>query len=340
MGEKVSRPSIIFSIIKKDFFEFFRDKVWFFLTILSLVMFVTIFWISPNTVDESLNVGVYQSGMEEILDEYFENEEGLEFVEFNSPQNLRDAIKGEVETEEEVNIGLVFPDDFLEKIMIGEESKVQIYTDASVPKEIRNAMESFVGEITFVVQAFAKGETDFEQLFPVQFLDEENIVLGEDRLGEQIPTRERLKPLFAFFLLLVESMALASLIALEIHRRTITAILATGVKLFDLMAAKAILGTLLAFSQAFLVLLLIGAIGQGALILLAFVLLGAIMVMGISFISGASGKDFMGTLFYSVPFLFPLLIPAVAIIFPGTVATWITWYCCYMDKIFAYIWSC
>ena len=132
-----------------------------------------------------------------------------------------------------------------------------------------------------------------------------------------------MKPLLAFFVLMVESMALASLIAVEIQNRTVIAILAAPVRMFDLLLSKTIFGTLLAFSQALLLLLLIGALGQNALILITFLLLGGIMMTGIALISGAAGKDFMNTLFYSMFFLIPLIIPTFSVLFPGSASIWI-----------------
>ncbi len=319
MGKRVSRLSIIFAIIKKDFFEIFRDKLWVYLSTIGILLYVLIYWLLPSTVDETLVIGIYQNDMDEILQEYSEQEEGLKFVEFESSQDLQKTIEGELENEEDVNIGIVFPDDFLQKSVLGEKSKVEIYTDTSVPKEIRNAMTSFIREMTFGIHSAIVQEDSF----PVELPDEEQIILGEDRVGDQIAFRQRLKPLFAFFILLVESMALASLIAVEIQTRTITAILATPARLIDLLLAKTIFGTLLAFSQAVILLLLIGALGQNPLMLLAMILLGAIMVTGFAFISGSAGKDFMGTLLYSVLFLIPLMVPAFAVLFPGSASLWI-----------------
>ncbi len=306
-----SRISIIFSIIKKDFLEMSRDKLWMFLSGLGLVLYILLYWLLPSTVDETLNVGIYQEGMDEILQQY-SREEGLNLVEYESVEDLKENIA-------EVGIGIVFPSNFLEKTMLGEKTTVQIYTESFVPEEIRGAMSSFVREMALSINGMIRGE----DVFPVEFPDEEEIVLGEDRLGDQISLREKLKPLLAVLVLMVESMALASLIAVEIQSKTVTALLATPARLLDLLFAKTIFGTFLAFSQTFLLLLLIGALGQNTLIIITMVLLGSILVTGISFISGAAGKDFMGTLFYSMFFLIPLMIPAFSSLFPGSPSVWI-----------------
>jgi ABC-2 type transport system permease protein len=51
---------------------------------------------------------------------------------------------------------------------------------------------------------------------PVTLEGGDVIVLGEDRAGDQVPLRERMRPLLVFFVLITESLALASLIATEV----------------------------------------------------------------------------------------------------------------------------
>ena len=47
------------------------------------------------------------------------------------------------------------------------------------------------------------------------------------------------------------------------------------------------------------------------------------MVSGVSMIAGAAGKDFIGTVFYGMLFMIPLMIPAFATIFPGSASAWV-----------------
>ncbi len=82
------------------------------------------------------------------------------------------------------------------------------------------------------------------------FFRETEILLGTDRAGDQVSIQETMRPMFVFFLLMVEMMALASLVATEIQQRTVTAILGYAASVTDVLVAKAILGTALAFSQA------------------------------------------------------------------------------------------
>jgi len=316
----MGRLMVIISIIRKDLLEFVRDKTWVFLTILSLAMFVTIYWLLPSTIDDSLNVGIYDKDVNGDIAKNLAEQEDINVIEFDSLEEMKGVIKDDIDFDEDVDIGFVFPEGFVEDMALEKEPTVQIYFHPSVSEELRNAMSMIAKELGSHIVASIQGSEDF---LPVEFPDEDSMVLGEDRLKEEIPPRDYMKPFFIFFILMVESMALASLIAIEVYKRTINAIVVTSAKLTDVFLSKAIFGTLLAFVQALIIIFAIGSFEHNLLPIVVMVFLGATMVTGIAFIAGSAGKDFMGTLFYSVPFLIPLIIPSIAILFPGTVATWI-----------------
>ena len=55
-----------------------------------------------------------------------------------------------------------------------------------------------------------------DQELPVSQPEQELIVVGEDRVGAQISPQERMTPLIAVLVLLVESMALAGLVVIGV----------------------------------------------------------------------------------------------------------------------------
>lgn len=316
MNRPISRTAIIGTIIKKDLIESIRDWLWILLSMLGLVFYVTVFWLLPDTVDEKIPLGVHHTGMDFVLQELIEaEEEGLEVIVFESSEHLRAAVAGEIKTDREVRIGIDFPNDFLAKIMRRETTTVRLYLTAGVPKEVRRAMSSMVSEIAHMISG---------NELPVTEPDEQTVVLGQDRLGNQIPLRDKMRPLLAFFMLMSESFALASLIAGEVQAKTLTAVLVTPARVVDVLTAKIIIGTLLAFVQAVVLLLAVNALDKNPLLLLSFILLGAVMVTGIAMITGAAGKDFMSTLFLGILFMLLLAIPAFALLFPGTASNWVT----------------
>ena len=49
------------------------------------------------------------------------------------------------------------------------------------------------------------------------------------------------------------------------------------------------------------------------------------MFTGIAMIAGSAGKDFLGTLFFTMALVFPMLIPAIGAFFPGSAPLWVRW---------------
>lgn len=318
MKGRVGRGAIISAIVRKDIKEYTRDRFFAIMTVVGIVAYVALFWLLPADVDETLTIGVHQTGLDAAFDQMTEEDDaGLAIKEYKSSAALKNGLglkNGERGGDAEIDIGLDFPADFLGSMQAGEPTTVKVYVDGNVPPEIRRAMSSMVREMAFAV---AGNE------LPVTPLDEDLIVLGEDRAGEQVALRERMRPLYAFLILIMETFALGTLVAAEIKSRTVTAVTVTPARISDFLAAKGIVGTLLAFTEAALLMLLIGSYGHQPLITLTAILLGAVLVTGVGLIAGSSGKDFIGMIFYSMLFIIPLMIPAFAVLFPGTASAWV-----------------
>ncbi|WP_372594989.1 ABC transporter permease [Actinotalea sp.] len=339
MTRQVSRVAIVAAIVRKDVREFSRDTLYLVLSAVGLVMFVGLFYLVPDTVEESLTVGIQQTGMDELVSAYqagAETDEALDVVPVDTAEHLRAAVAGDLEvyrtasgetvlvgpgaaaqapegsTTVTVDIGIAFPVDFVALTTAGQQPTVTVYTDADVPSEVQDAMTSVVREIAYTLSG---------RPLPVT---EATVVLGTDRTGDQASMRDRLRPMLAFFVLMIETFALSSLIANEILNRTVTAVLLTPARVGDFLAAKTIYGTLLTGGQALLLLAAIGALTATSWgPLLVTVLLGALMFTGIGMITGSAGKDFIGTLFLTMLLVLPLLVPTFSVLFPGTAAGWV-----------------
>lgn len=324
-------------MVKKDLAEYGRDRLWAFLTILVLVFVIAIFWVLPDNVDETIDVGVQGLANPAALGAQEASEEGMTLVAFTSEDDLRRVVSGQAEAwlvddetvvvagdadppegaePTDVSIGLVFAEDFFEAAAGGEQTEVTVYVDGAVPQEIKSAMSSLVRELAFAVSG-----TDL----PVSTPDpnEAYVVLGEDRVGNQTTARDAFRPIFVFLILLMEMFVMSSLIAKEIQDRTVSAVLVTPATTGDVLAAKGITGAISGLAQAVIVLVAIDALGTEPVLILTFMLLGAVMVSGTAMIAGSSGKDFIGTLFYGTAFMIPLMIPAFGALFPGTSSLWI-----------------
>lgn len=359
MNRRVSRPAIIGALLRKELVAYSRDLVYLALTIFLLVLIPVLFRFLPDSVDETITLGVSPSletlvadaradleaggaTPEQIaaLDELdLTSEEGLALLEVDDAAQLAGVVEGSLEawrTEagdvvvrdpandpepagaERVgaDVGIAFPDGFIADVMAGEPGvAVTVYSDASVPPEIRGAMTSFVRELAY---QFAGRE------LPVGMPAEDEIVLGEDRAGDQVTLRERMRPLLLFMILLMETFSMAALVSTEVVQRTVTAVLVTPARVSDLLIAKAVFGTILSLGQVLVILALIGGItGQNAALLLTTLLMGAVMFTGVALFVGSAGKDFMGQLFLAMLATIPLLIPAFAVLLPGSAAPWV-----------------
>jgi ABC-type multidrug transport system permease subunit len=312
------------AIVAKDLREFSRDRLWMVLTPVMLVFYIGILWLLPNTVDESIKVGVYAPGLGSQFTQAFDSdaistETGLEVVPFESPEALESAVIDGTEVEvdgqkQTLDIGMVFPDGLAASLDAGEPATVTIYVDAAVPAEVQTAMGAVVREATYAMAGVG---------LPVTQPQQELVVVGEDRAGDQISPQELMTPLIAVMVLVVEAMALAGLVAVEIQTRTAKAVIASPASVGDFLSAKSLTGTLLAFGQAGFVLLLVGGFGHQPLLVALALLIGSIMTAGFGMLAGSAGRDFMTTIFISVVFMVPMAVPAIAALFPGAASVWV-----------------
>ncbi|MGQ9474642.1 MAG: ABC transporter permease [Actinomycetota bacterium] len=104
----------------------------------------------------------------------------------------------------------------------------------------------------------------------------------------------------------------------EIQHRTARAVLVTPVSHGEFIAAKALTGMLVAFGEGLLLALFLRALAASTWpAVLVFLVLGASLVVGFSFILGAVSRDFMSMAMISmVPFLL-LMLPAFILLYPG-----------------------
>jgi ABC-2 type transport system permease protein len=304
------RPAVVSTIVGKDLREFRADRFFLLITGLSLVFYPLLFWLLPSTVDETLRVGVVQRGLDPVVAAVSEGSEGLEVLELSDQAELEDAL---LTGDTDLVAGLVFPDDLLADVAAGEPNQVTLLITADVPPEVETALAALANEVALM----ALGEA------PPTDLLAEPVVLGDDQFGDQVSLREQLRPLLAFFVLMTETFALATLVAAEVQTRTVTAVLVTPATRADFLAAKGVVGTGVAFTEAAVIMALIGGFATGAPILVVALLLGAALVTGIGMVAGSFGRDFMTVLFTSILVMIPLMVPAFAALFPGTANVWV-----------------
>ncbi|MCK5181421.1 MAG: ABC transporter permease, partial [Dehalococcoidia bacterium] len=200
--------------------------------------------------------------------------------------------------------------DIMEKFARGEKPNVKIYFSQETTDEMQELYRLFIQDLAF------------KQTGQFANFNETQIVLGTDLLGQDIPLRERMRPLFAVMLLMMEMFGLANLITVEVERRTVQGLLVTPMRIRELFAAKGITGLILCFIPAALFMALVGGMNSQPLVIVTSMLLGAMMVTGISFLIASLSKDFMSILGWVFVVLIIMAVPAVGIMMPGTITGW------------------
>lgn len=301
---------VIRAILRKDLIAFSRDRFYVFITLLGLVAFVAMYWLLPSSIDETIRLGIYESDVDNVIAPIASiNTEALVVTTYESPSALRDAVAGGFDG---IAAGISFPAGFSQSVAEGG-AVVELLVPTGVPAEYLPLMEGIAAQVAYV----AAGE------MPPFDLTTRTVVLGTDRAGNQVSMQEQMRPLLAFFVLLMETFALASLVSIEVQLRTVTAVLVTPARPRDFLAAKAVLGTLLALFEVLILMAFIRGFVGDIPVLMAALFLGALLVTGVGLLAGSFGRDFMGVMFLSLGLMIPLMIPAVGALFPGSVATWI-----------------
>jgi ABC-2 type transport system permease protein len=297
-------PYLVGSLVHKDISLFFRNRFFALITALGVVVYIVIYFVMPKSVDDALEIGLYTPvslpAFEQLQDE------GLEFTKVASEEQLKQSV-----IDGQFIAGLALPADILDSLLMGQKPRIKVFFATDTPPEIKDAIEVVIKELSY------------QQTGQSLAIEVSEKFLGPDLAGTQLPPRDRLRPLLAVLLIMVETMGIATLISEEVERRTIHALLVTPATVTDVFAAKGITGVILAFGQAALFMAIVGGLNRQPLIVLSALLLGALLVIATGFIIGALAKDMLSVIAWSLPVLIILIIPSIGIVFPGSVTDWV-----------------
>jgi ABC-2 type transport system permease protein len=275
-------PAVLLALLRKDLRLFFANRFFAFVTILALAAYVGMYYLLPATVDETLEIGWVNPGLPARFAAELEGE-GVILHSYADAAALRAAVMAGT-----VPAGVAFPPDLMAALAVGSRPTVEIFLAGDVPEELRQVYPLMVEEwVSLVVGR------------PIQIEADEQ-VLGVDRTGQPVPPRDRMLPLFAVFVLFIETLGLASLIAAEVAGGTLRALLVTPLRVEGLFVSKAVLGVGLAFSQSTLLMALTGGLSHGAPQILTALLLGSLLVTGVAFLLASASKDMMSVMSWGV----------------------------------------
>ena len=296
---------IIRALIEKDAKLYFRDRFFALVTVLALVVYIVIYMLMPSSVDESFEIALYADETPSFLTEFLAND-GITYASLDSEEAVRNAVE-----DNDYAAGLLVPATIDGTLDAGESATMTLVLPADAPQERNDAITTLFASLGY---AFVSEPLDIQ-------INQE--IIGEDRVGRQISARDRMIPLFAIFLLITETMGLASLVSREIQERTIQALLVSPTQLIDLFTAKGIFGVVLAFSQAAILMTLTGSLNHNPLLILFTLLLGALLVTGVGFLLASVAKDLLEISAWSILVFVIFSLPAFSVLFPGTISTWI-----------------
>jgi ABC-2 type transport system permease protein len=300
---------ILATIIAKDLTLYFRNRFFAFVTILGLVVYLALYWLMPADLDERLNLGLYAPNIPRVVLDFLGSEE-LRLLSLDSEEALQDAVKSG-----ELVAGIVLTNDAINGIMRGQASTVTAYFASDMDADMVNAVRTLL--------SLAFNELSDSLNAKPSALEWHEEIVGVDMTGQALALRERMVPLLAVMLLIIEMMGLGSLISEEVSAGTLRALLITPVTLTGIFMGKAVVGVLLAFVQAGALMALTGNLSHEPILLLITLLLGGLLATGLAFLVASVSHDMMSVMGWSLMLIIILLVPAFGVVFPGTVTPWV-----------------
>jgi len=291
----------IVALAAKDLGEMFRNRFTAVITLLVIIVIPLLYMILPSEVEETMSLGFFAPGLEELIRAAAGSQEGLRAVFYNDTSSVERAV-----LDGEVSAGLVIPAGFL-STSSGVRPKITVVVSSSVPRGTRRAVEILARELVGALMGWR----------PKAILDYE--IVGEDMVGHRLPYRDQYKPMWITMVLLVELISLSFLMIEEIQGGAIYAILVTPVSSREVFAAKTLVGTLLASGEGIAVLALMGQFtSQVALpLLIVNIALGALLASGFAFLVSSVSRDVMSSMSWMLLCYLILLIPPIAVVFPS-----------------------
>lgn len=302
---------IVKTLLIKDVKLYFRNQLFAVITILGIVLYIAIYFLMPNNVEDTISVLIYTPS---AIPPIFAQEFAERDIEVHTISESEDALKTAVFDKEYI-AGMALPENALAALEAGHDLSIPIYFQPDEPQEVVDAF-SIVFTMAFNdIAYYLNGD-------PLKLAITEE-VLGPNISDQQVAPRDKMLPLFAGFLLITEMMGLANLITEERVAHTLPALLMTRMRLRELFTAKGIFGIGLAFLQVLFISTITGGLAQEPLLIVVTLLLGSLLVTGIGFLIASVTKDFMSVVSWSMLAFILLGLTSFSAIAPSLVTNWI-----------------
>jgi ABC-2 type transport system permease protein len=298
------KTGVIKALLKKDIALFMSNRFYLLITIIGLVFYVGIYFILPSQIDEKLSMAMYAPVVPPAFTQLTEHE-SVNIEYFTDEESLKKAV-----VNGNYQVAVALPANIMETWAAGGKPQITVYYASSSPSEINAAIVALVKELSYAQTG---------QALNFQTIEE---ILGPDMMGSQIALRDRMRPLLAVFILLVEILTLSSLIAVEIEQGTARAIMVTPLRTSELFMAKGLLGVGLALGQSIIFMGLVGGFSHQPVIILITLIIGSIMAVGIGFLLASLARDVTAVTGWGMLTVIILVVPGIGTVIPGLISDW------------------
>jgi ABC-2 type transport system permease protein len=289
-------------LLRKEFTHGSKSFIFVFTVVMPLVLSLVVVLIFGDVFAGKPRLGFADEGNSEIVP-LATAVEGLVVREYDSQAALKQAVEAGA-----VDAGVILPQDFDRLVKAGEKASLTAYVWG---ESLLKNRAFVVVTMTYLLRTLTGSEAPLEVV---------TALVGD---GESIPWQQRLLPFIVLMAtLLGGSMVPSTSLVEEKQKRTLKALVITPTTLGDVFAAKGLLGILLSYYGAIVVLLLNGGLGPQPVLLLGVLALGTIMASAFGLMLGAFIKD-VDTLFAVIKGTGLLLYaPAIVYLFPA-IPQWI-----------------
>jgi len=241
-------------------------------------------------------LGIVDAGNSEVAQLLRENA-ALSVRTFSTPDELADAAARGA-----IDLGMVLPADFDHQMLSGDQAELTTYLWGE------SLMEHRITLGTAVLQAIRQVAG---QEAPIEI---EQIVLGD---AAPIPWEERILPFIVLISIMMAGLMVpATSLVTEKTKHTLSALSVSPTTLFEIYAAKGILGMMMSMFGGIMILILNRAFSGHTLLLLFVLMLGAMMSASLGILLGAAVKE-INSLFATMKGLGIFLYgPAIVKMFP------------------------
>lgn len=295
---------IIKALLKKDFALFMSNRFYMLITIVGIIFYIGVYFVLPSKVDEKLSLAMCAPIIPPAFTQ-LTNQEGVGIKYFPNEDDLKQAV-----LDGDYQVAISLPANIMDTWTAGGKPEITVYYASTAPTEIRDAIVTLVKELSYAQTGQALNFNTTQE------------IIGPDMLGAQIALRDRMRPLLAVFILLVEILTLASLISVEIEQGTARALFVTPMRISELFIAKGVMGVGLALGQSILFMVLVGGFNHQPLIILTTLLLGSVMVVGTGFLLASVARDVMAVTGWGMLIFIIFAIPGFGTVVPGLLSEW------------------